>query len=205
MTPSRTQVHEHLERQHEELEQLIMQQKEELRRISEQLLMARYGIVPSIVNVAEPCTPNTSSSNINKNAGNTSTQLYTNSQHQLHPHHKNHNPVCPSTEHPMQHQELQEISVCQQNTSEVDTNEIGGEKMVSYMQLTTVTASHLQQHLQQSQNQINEQQQQQQQHQQHQQQQISGESEVMPFQMTQEQAQILFASNLSPNASQQNH
>lgn len=54
MTPTQSQIQDQLQRKHEELQQLIVHQQEELRRVSEQLLMARYGLLPSIVNVAMP-------------------------------------------------------------------------------------------------------------------------------------------------------
>lgn len=49
MTSNQTHIQEQLQRKHEELQQLIVHQQEELRRVSEQLLMARYGLMPSIV------------------------------------------------------------------------------------------------------------------------------------------------------------
>lgn len=55
MTSTQSHIQDQLQRKHEELQQLIVQQQEELRRVSEQLLMARYGLLPSIVNVAVPC------------------------------------------------------------------------------------------------------------------------------------------------------
>lgn len=57
MTSTQTHIQDQLQRKHEELQQLIVQQQEELRRVSEQLLMARYGLLPSIVNVAVPFNP----------------------------------------------------------------------------------------------------------------------------------------------------
>lgn len=51
-----TQTHTQLQRKHEHLQQLIVQQQEELRLVSEQLLISKYGIVPPIV-----CYPATSS------------------------------------------------------------------------------------------------------------------------------------------------
>uniref|UniRef100_A0A6B2E545 Putative aryl-hydrocarbon receptor nuclear translocator n=1 Tax=Phlebotomus kandelakii TaxID=1109342 RepID=A0A6B2E545_9DIPT len=56
MTPAQSQIQDQLQRKHEELQHLIVQQQEELRRVSEQLLMARYGLLPSIVNVTLPPT-----------------------------------------------------------------------------------------------------------------------------------------------------
>lgn len=57
MTSTQSHIQDQLQRKHEELQQLIVQQQEELRRVSEQLLMARYGLLPSIVNVAVPFNP----------------------------------------------------------------------------------------------------------------------------------------------------
>lgn len=54
ITPAQNQIQDHLQRKHEELQLLIVQQQDELRRVSEQLFMARYGILPSIVNVSLP-------------------------------------------------------------------------------------------------------------------------------------------------------
>jgi hypothetical protein len=48
LTTSQSQVQEQLQRKHEELQQLIMQQQEELKRVSEQLLMAQYGLLSPI-------------------------------------------------------------------------------------------------------------------------------------------------------------
>lgn len=54
LTPNQNQIQDHLQRKHEELQKLIAQQQDELRKVSEQLFMARYGIIPSIVNVSVP-------------------------------------------------------------------------------------------------------------------------------------------------------
>lgn len=54
MSPAQSQIQSHLQRKHEELQKLIVQQQDELRRVSEQLFMARCGIIPSIVNVSIP-------------------------------------------------------------------------------------------------------------------------------------------------------
>lgn len=56
MTPAQTHVQDQLHRKHEQLQAMIMQQQEELRLVSEQLLMTRYGILPPIVNVCYPAT-----------------------------------------------------------------------------------------------------------------------------------------------------
>lgn len=47
MTSAQTQLQADLQRKHAELQIIIGQQQAELRRVSEQLLMARLGILPS--------------------------------------------------------------------------------------------------------------------------------------------------------------
>ncbi|XP_063228612.1 circadian locomoter output cycles protein kaput isoform X2 [Bacillus rossius redtenbacheri] len=55
MTTTQTHIQDQLQRKHEELQQLIMQQQEELLRVSEQLFMARYGLLPQLqLNVTLP-------------------------------------------------------------------------------------------------------------------------------------------------------
>uniref|UniRef100_A0A1B6CYF0 Circadian locomoter output cycles protein kaput n=1 Tax=Clastoptera arizonana TaxID=38151 RepID=A0A1B6CYF0_9HEMI len=61
MTSAQSQIQDQLQRKHEHLQQLIIQQQEELRRVSEQLLMARYGLLPSLLNVSLPYTVASSS------------------------------------------------------------------------------------------------------------------------------------------------
>ena len=46
MTPLQMQMHQQLKSKHAELFKRIMEQQEELRRVSEQLLMTQYGLVP---------------------------------------------------------------------------------------------------------------------------------------------------------------
>ncbi|KAL1456573.1 hypothetical protein WDU94_001294 [Cyamophila willieti] len=41
-----------LQRKHEQLQQMIVQQQEELRRVSEQLIMAKYGLLPAMLNTS---------------------------------------------------------------------------------------------------------------------------------------------------------
>uniref|UniRef100_A0A1B0B5H4 Circadian locomoter output cycles protein kaput n=1 Tax=Glossina palpalis gambiensis TaxID=67801 RepID=A0A1B0B5H4_9MUSC len=45
MTPTQTQLQEQLQRKHDELQKIIMQQQDELRMVSEQLLLARYTLL----------------------------------------------------------------------------------------------------------------------------------------------------------------
>ncbi|KAK0181752.1 hypothetical protein PV327_004006 [Microctonus hyperodae] len=53
-TVTQINIQDELQRKHEELQQLIVLQQEELRRVSEQLLIARYGILSPIINVNLP-------------------------------------------------------------------------------------------------------------------------------------------------------
>lgn len=183
ITPAQTQIQDHLQRKHEELQQLIVHQQEELRRVSEQLLMARYGIIPTI------SLPFVSS--VGSNA--TSTITFQNPSNDSH----NSNPVI-------------------HHTQTSDNIHQDGDELISYMQLTPIPSSHLSHHeiqqqlhhpihhqnirLDPQQLQHTQQQQQhqpQQQLQPHLQQQMNTELGVIPFQMTEEQAQILFTSNLN--------
>ncbi|XP_066591739.1 circadian locomoter output cycles protein kaput isoform X2 [Prorops nasuta] len=50
MTSTQNQIQDELQRKHEELQQLIVHQQEELRRVSEQLFIARYGILSPLLN-----------------------------------------------------------------------------------------------------------------------------------------------------------
>lgn len=54
LTTTQNQMQDELQRKHEELQQLIVHQQEELRRVSEQLLIARYGLMSPLVNVTSP-------------------------------------------------------------------------------------------------------------------------------------------------------
>lgn len=51
MTPTQSLMQDQLQRKHDELQQLIVQNQEELRRVSEQLLMAGSSVLPPILNV----------------------------------------------------------------------------------------------------------------------------------------------------------
>lgn len=51
MASALTHNQDELQRKHEELQQLIVHQQEELRRVSEQLFIARYGILSPLMNV----------------------------------------------------------------------------------------------------------------------------------------------------------
>lgn len=64
MTSTQTHIQDELQRKHEELQQLIAQQQDELRRVSEQLLMARYGLIPTLPPSSNAALLNTVEQNI---------------------------------------------------------------------------------------------------------------------------------------------
>lgn len=72
MTPTQSQLQEQLQRKHDELQKLIMQQQDELRIVSEQLLLARYTLLQPMmpVNYNNPVAVGNNSRNYNYN-GNT--------------------------------------------------------------------------------------------------------------------------------------
>ncbi|SPP86974.1 blast:Circadian locomoter output cycles protein kaput [Drosophila guanche] len=54
MTPTQSQLQDQLQRKHDELQKLIMQQQDELRIVSEQLLLARYTYFQPVVQMGLP-------------------------------------------------------------------------------------------------------------------------------------------------------
>lgn len=146
--------------------------------------MARYGIIPTI---AIPFV-----SSVGSNA--TSTITFQN-----------------------QNNESQNSNPAIHHTQTTDTIHPDGDELISYMQLSSMPSSHISHHeileqthhpihqqnirLDTQQLQLTQQQQQLHQLQPHLQQQMNTELGVIPFQMTQDQAQILFTSNLgSPHS-----
>ncbi|XP_076668690.1 circadian locomoter output cycles kaput protein Clock isoform X3 [Andrena cerasifolii] len=80
MTPAQNQIQDELQRKHEELQQLIVHQQEELRRVSEQLLIARYGILSPLLNVGMPYNATNACQQMNRcNSNNSNVQLPTSS------------------------------------------------------------------------------------------------------------------------------
>nr|XP_031837016.1 circadian locomoter output cycles protein kaput isoform X2 [Nomia melanderi] len=81
MTPQQNQIQDELQRKHEELQQLIVHQQEELRRVSEQLFIARYGILSPLLNAGMPygATTNACQQMNRCNTNNTAMQLPTSS------------------------------------------------------------------------------------------------------------------------------
>ncbi|KXJ82057.1 hypothetical protein RP20_CCG015810 [Aedes albopictus] len=222
LTPAQNQVQDQLQRKHEELQHLIMHQQEELRRVQEQLLMARYGLLPSIVTL--PFT-SASSSSIDISSRCSSSTSYL--QHHQSPHSSQQFPTHPSLANqpqnimnpqpqpqPDQHMPMQQdqkpIFHPNQQLNFTDTGQpkLPGDssnEVVSYMQLTPVPIHHLQQQSQSSQ-----------QHQQNQHQMqnpptmnLPGPSnnsmELLQYQMAEEQAQTLFTSGMEQQQQQQQH
>ncbi|TGZ32589.1 Circadian locomoter output cycles protein kaput [Temnothorax longispinosus] len=78
MTPAQNQIQDELQRKHEELQQLIVHQQEELRRVSEQLFIARYGILTPLLNTGIPYNPSNPCQQASRcNINNTNVQLPT--------------------------------------------------------------------------------------------------------------------------------
>lgn len=140
MTLTQSLLQDELQRKHEELQQLIVHQQDELRRVSEQLLMARYGL--PIVNTPLPIASSLSPvRNINAN-----TNLSHHHQHHLH-HHQ------PQQQQP---HNLQILSIdpndnLQPNQSHIAnepiiTIEQNDDQIISYMHLSNVNAIEMDQH-----------------------------------------------------------
>lgn len=192
LTPAQNQIQEQLQRKHEKLQKVIVQQQEELRRVSEQLYITTYGINSTIVNVPYSNTSDGRYHQPNYNQPQICPAPSSN-MHQL---------QIPSQIHgQIEHLERKELS--QDNCSEV-----------SYLQLqpVSVSPSHLMpntlsHHSMQSHHSSSSQHLQ---GQQHQQVNLMTQSEVesTPLQMGQEQAQLLFNSSghsgRSPSTSRQN-
>ncbi|KAK9303321.1 hypothetical protein QLX08_004922 [Tetragonisca angustula] len=80
MTPTQNQIQDELQRKHEELQQLIVHQQEELRRVSEQLFIARYGILSPLLNTSMPYNATNACQQMNRcNTNNSNVQLPTSS------------------------------------------------------------------------------------------------------------------------------
>ncbi|XP_050465248.1 circadian locomoter output cycles protein kaput isoform X2 [Cataglyphis hispanica] len=76
MSPAQNQIQDELQRKHEELQQLIVHQQEELRRVSEQLFIARYGILTPLLNASISYNPSNPCQQTNRcNTNNTNVQL----------------------------------------------------------------------------------------------------------------------------------
>lgn len=178
LTPAPNQIQDHLQRKHEELQKLIVQQQDELRRVSEQLFMARYGIIPSIVNVSLPFVANTELGESSRGIPSTAQithPTYTEQHPQMMPH-----PQGILQPHQNQHQHQMHVPMQYElsqkpNPSDhsVDSDQ-QNEDIMQYMQHQSQPPNQMPQPI-------------------HHHQQID-EFELMPFQMLNQQAQILFSS-----------
>lgn len=190
MSPAQNQIQDHMQRtrRHEELQKLIVQQQDELRRLSEQLFIDRYGIIPSIVNVPLPYTAPLDQAD----GGESSRSTMTNSAFiEQHPHMITHTQVSnqphanpqiivhqPGPNQPTTHQQNPPHSFELKHTSSDHAmeDEQQNEDIMQYMQHQSQTA-----HPQANQSM-------------HQQDISNDDFELMPFQMLNQQAQILFSS-----------
>jgi circadian locomoter output cycles kaput protein len=82
LSPAHNHFQDHLQRRHEELQKIIMQQQDELRRVSEQLLFTKYGIIP--VNVEVPFVTTVDSEKNNQELSGESSPCMSSSSHMMH-------------------------------------------------------------------------------------------------------------------------
>lgn len=198
------QVQDHLQRKHEELQKLIVQQQDELRRVSEQLFMARYGMLPPLVNVSVPFVATTDQTEAGESSRCISTS--SNMSHLPHTAYYEQPPVMhhtqvssqsqinpqllvPNSSQPVMHQQLP-IQYDMTPQKRIDQQAINtdrqNEDILQYMQHQSQPIQP--HHLPPQHHQIDE-------------------FELMPFQMMNQQAQILFSSgnnNDSANNSSSN-
>lgn len=200
LTPAQTHIQNQLQRKHEHLQHLIVQQQEELRIVSEQLLMTRYGVLPPIVNV---CYPSTSSAAIStdqsgRHEGNIEQQQHLQTQqshsgyvqrlqmHNVnqHPTVVNHNHQQGQDNHYLSQQQDMEQSVPQEQggVAGVDGEGSNTSDMISYV-IASEQAGDQQQLQSQQPNRL----------------------EMIPYQLTQQQAHALFGSNMSTHQTNSNH
>lgn len=189
ISPAQNHIQSHLQRKHEELQKLIVQQQDELRRVSEQLFMARYGIIPSIVNVSIPfpVPMDQTESGESSRSINTSSQITQPSYHDQHPlmHHSQISSQIQAHPqihvHPPSHTQLvthqQHVQTRYEMTTKSNPNEQNleanreNEDIMQYMQHQAQSQTIPQQQI------------------------VSNDGfELMPFQMLNTQAQILFSS-----------
>lgn len=207
LTPAQNQIQDHLQRKHEELQKLIVQQQDELRRVSEQLFMARYGIIPSIVNVSLPFVAPIDQTNLIE-AGN---RCMSSSSHLSQQNSYQHQPQM------IQHQILQapnpqvQVSTVMHHQSSLQQQHMTLSYDMSKQQHQNV-ASHIEQsmesdasgsdimhqYMHQQPSQLSNMHQIQQQSQQ-QQMMSNDDFELIPFQMMNQQAQVLYANENNTN------
>lgn len=162
MTSTQTILQDQLQRKHEELQQLIVHQQDELRRVSEQLIMARYGMpIVAVPYTSVPSVPVTNNQSISdrkaiqhqptelqpithplQNAqqldlSETQLQIVATTSQQQHYH----------MDHSQQHLHYSGHTVDGAGTSTEITSPqsllVNADEMISYMQLTPVSTVHM--------------------------------------------------------------
>lgn len=181
MTTSQTLMQDQLQRKHEELQALIVHQQDELRRVSEQLLMTRYGL--PIVNVTLPFTQSindTSSDERTTESQYSQNLLSSDQQHLLQVETNN-------SQHTSPRHNINNDSGYNNIQTTVHSSD---DDMISYMQLTPVSTVHVQHNHPQillHENMASSR--------------TLNQNEVISYQMSDEQAHILYAStNTAPHS-----
>lgn len=163
MTSTQTILQDQLQRKHEELQQLIVHQQDELRRVSEQLIMARYGMpivaVPYTSVSSVPATSNQSISD--RKAIQHQQNERQNAPHQVQNAHlldlnaeQQHQIVTTTSQqshyhmdHSQQHLQYSGHTVDGAGTSTEITSSpsllVNADEMISYIQLTPVSTVHM--------------------------------------------------------------
>lgn len=181
MTTSQTLMHDQLQRKHEELQALIVHQQDELRRVSEQLLMTRYGL--PIVNVTLPFTQSITNTSSDQRTESQYSQSHLQSSDQPH--------LLQVETNSSGHISPRHNLITDSGYNAIQTvHSPSNEDMISYMQLTpvsTVTVQHNHPQILLHENLASSR--------------PSNQSEVISYQMSDEQAHILFAStNSAPHS-----
>ncbi|KAL0902560.1 hypothetical protein ABMA27_000400 [Loxostege sticticalis] len=107
VSPDQAQIQ--LQRKHEELQQMIVRQQEELRQVKEQLLLARLGIIQPFINVPNPYI---SPEEMQQNQHLPAQIVYENNQPRAPP------GFPPQQQHPQQHPQQQQQHPQQQHTQQ---------------------------------------------------------------------------------------
>jgi len=209
LTPAQNQIQDHLQRKHEELQKLIVQQQDELRRVSEQLFMARYGMLPSIVNVSLPFVAPMESSDGSMSYSDHHQQqqpqmaINHQQQHQQQMSNQNLHQNLGQQQQQQQQQHQQAIPI----HYDLNQQHQQQQKIMDHPMDSDQSDNIMQQYIQHSTASQSQMHQAQIQHQQQTQPMMTNDNdfELMPFQMMNQQAQILFASSSNSNSNNNNN
>lgn len=188
LSPAQNQMQSHLQRKHEELQKLIVQQQDELRRVSEQLFIARYGMPPPVVNISLPFPVSSDQPDSGSDVGHSVVNAPSHIYHEQHPQMLHHLQV-PSqnlqSPHIQIHQQSQshhvihqppllpiqyEMNTKKQHSNEAPSTDRENVDIMQYMQHQSHSQAIPQQHIQ------------------------SNDSfQQLPFELMNSQAQILFS------------